>query len=133
MSSTWLSISLDIADEGQNWDTVKFLVTTLEMILTGLKKKKTNIIFIVHLRNYFVAILMLLSIFCLEYLLVVNCIVTEKQTAKKSGRKYSLDKAIARGKRVLLIHIIIFRCPGIIDQGHIVSAQFVYPFVYKKT
>ena len=35
----WLNISLDSGDEGQNWDTVMFLVTTFEMILTGLKRK----------------------------------------------------------------------------------------------
>ena len=51
--STWLNINLDCADEGRNWDTVMSLVTTLEMILTGLKKN--------HLRVYFVAFLMSLS------------------------------------------------------------------------
>ena len=39
MSSSWLNINLDSIDKGQNWDSVMFLVTTLEMILTGLKKK----------------------------------------------------------------------------------------------
>ena len=34
-SSTWLNTSLNSADEGQNLDTVMFLATTLEMILTG--------------------------------------------------------------------------------------------------
>ena len=38
-SSTWLNTSLDSADEGQNWDTVMFLVTTLEMMLTGVIRK----------------------------------------------------------------------------------------------
>ena len=60
-SSTWLKVTWDSADEGQNSDTLMFLVTTLEMILTGYKKK--NIIIIVfHLRIYFVAFLMSFSI-----------------------------------------------------------------------
>ena len=33
------NINLDSADEGQNWDTVVLLVTIVEIILTGLKKK----------------------------------------------------------------------------------------------
>ena len=33
---------LDSADEGQNWDTVMFLVTNLEMILMYWKKKTPN-------------------------------------------------------------------------------------------
>ena len=57
-SSTLLNITFDSADEDQTWDTVIFLVTTLEMILAG----SLNIIFIFHLRIYFVAFLMSLSI-----------------------------------------------------------------------
>ena len=34
-------IGLDSADEGQNWDRVMFLVTTLERILTGLTLSQT--------------------------------------------------------------------------------------------
>ena len=40
-SSTWGNISLDGADEGQNWDMVMFLVTALEMVLTGLTHYQT--------------------------------------------------------------------------------------------
>ena len=40
-SFTRLNINLDSEDDGQNWDTVMFLVTTLEMILTGIKKRTT--------------------------------------------------------------------------------------------
>ena len=36
----WLNINFDSADEGQNWDMVMFLVTTLEMKLMGLKKNQ---------------------------------------------------------------------------------------------
>ena len=38
MFSTWQNINLDSADKAQNWDMVMFLVTTLEMIFTGIKK-----------------------------------------------------------------------------------------------
>ena len=62
MSSIRLNINLDSADEGQNLDTVMFLVNALEMIMVGFKKKKTNIIFIFHRRIYLVAFLMSLSI-----------------------------------------------------------------------
>ena len=59
MSSTWQNINLDSADEGQNWDTVMFMITTLKMILTGFKK---SMIVIFYLRIYLSAFLMLLSI-----------------------------------------------------------------------
>ena len=34
-SSTWLNINSDSGDEGQNWHTVMFLITTLEGVLMG--------------------------------------------------------------------------------------------------
>ena len=65
-SSTWLNINLDRADEGQNWDTVMFLVTTPEMTLTSSRKKKDTS-FIFHPRIYDVTFLMSLSIlFCYD-------------------------------------------------------------------
>ena len=37
-----LTINFDSVDEGQNWDTVMFLVTTLKMILTGSTLSQTR-------------------------------------------------------------------------------------------
>ena len=50
------------ADEDRIWDMVMFLVTTLEMMLTGLQEKP--MIFIFHVRIYFVAFFSVLHYIC---------------------------------------------------------------------
>ena len=78
----------DSADEGQNWDIVMFLVTILEMILTGFKEKE-NIIFIVHLRINFVAFLMSLSIYPLK--LDVTCLCSKSINYERLNLQNSID------------------------------------------
>ena len=77
-SSIWLDSNLDSADEGQNWDMVMFLVTTLEI---GYKKKKTHTVFMFHLRIYFVAFLRSLSRSILQIIIIHNDLCKQMVTS----------------------------------------------------